>query len=312
MSFSHVSVMLEECLDALKPERGGIFVDCTAGGGGHSYEIAKRLCGRGRVISLDRDDDAVTACKERLTEFKDISTVVKANFSDIDSVLDLLEIEKIDGILWDLGVSSHQLDIAERGFSYMSDAPLDMRMDRNSSFSAYDVVNLYDEESLARIISEYGEERFASRVAGAIVKKRKEEAIKTTKELADVVSEAIPKAARYGEAQHPARRTFQAVRIEVNKELDEIRDSLKAAVSRLNPGGIAAVITFHSLEDRIVKQTFSDLAKGCTCPPEFPVCVCGKTPEIKIITKKPICPSQDEISANPRSRSAKLRVCEKL
>lgn len=312
MEFKHVSILFEECMTALNPERGGVYVDCTAGGGGHSYGIASRLPEGSRLICLDRDDDALAACKVRLAPFGDKVTLVKCEFSSIGAVLDSLGIDKIDGVMWDLGVSSYQLDEAERGFSYMNDAPLDMRMDRTATLDAAFVVNNYSESELRRIISSYGEEKFAAKIASAIVKKREIKKIETTLELADIIKGAMPAAAKYKEAQHPAKRTFQALRIEVNRELDVIRPSVEEAVRRLNAGGRAAVITFHSLEDRIVKQTMASLAEGCTCPPEFPICVCGNKPKVKLVTKKPIIPTDEEIGENPRARSAKLRVCEKL
>ena len=311
MEFKHYSVMLGECMKVLEPERGGVYVDCTAGGGGHSFEIAKRLPEGSRLICLDRDDDAIAACSERLARYKDKCTVVKSNFSDVGAALDDLGIEKIDGALWDLGVSSHQLDDAERGFSYMHDAPLDMRMDASAPFSAKDVVNGYPEKELARVISEYGEEKFASKIAYNIAKAREAKEIETTSELVKIIESSIPTAARKREAQHPAKRTFQAIRIEVNSELSAIRPSIEAAVERMAPGGRIAVITFHSGEDRIVKQTLVHLADPCECPKSFPVCVCGKRPQVRLLGKKPILPSEDELKENPRSRSAKLRAAEK-
>ena len=307
-----MSVLLRESVDALLPERGGVFVDCTAGGGGHSEEILKRLPPHSKLISLDRDDRAIERCRERLAPYGAASTVIKTNYSELAQVLDALEIEAINGILWDLGVSSVQLDEAERGFSYSCDAPLDMRMDRSGGRTAADIVNTYSEDELRRVIRDWGEEAFASRIAAAIVEKRSVSPIETTSQLADIVASAIPAAARRKEKQHPAKRTFQAIRIEVNDELTIIEPSLEAAISRLAPGGRAAVITFHSLEDRIVKNTFKRLENPCTCPPDFPVCVCGKKPVVKLITRKPILPSQEELEDNPRARSAKLRVCEKL
>lgn len=312
MEFHHIPVFADECMEALAPERGGIYVDCTAGGGGHSYEIAKRIRSNGRLISIDRDDEAIAACSKRLSEFADIFTIVKSNYSEVTDVLDKLGVEKIDGIMWDFGVSSHQLDDGARGFSYSVDAPLDMRMDQASGMTARDVVNGYSEGELARIIREYGEEKFFGRIAGAIVRARNISSINTTTELASIVASAIPAPARRKEAQHPARRTFQAIRIEVNGELDSIVPSLESAIDRLNPGGRAAVITFHSLEDRIVKQTFAAMAKGCDCPSDFPICVCGKKPTVKLLSRKPIIPSDEEIERNPRSRSAKLRCVEKI
>ncbi len=312
MSFSHYSVMLDEAVSALRPENGGVFVDGTAGGGGHSEEIIKRLPEGSMLISLDRDDRAITHCKERLGVYGDKSMVVKSNYSDFERVLDELGIEKINGILWDLGVSSVQLDEAERGFSYSHEAFLDMRMDRSCGKTAYDVVNTYAESELRRIINDWGEEKFSARVASAIVRAREIAPIETTTALADIIASGIPAGARKKEAQHPAKRTFQAIRIEVNDELRIIEPTLEAAVRRLAGGGRAAVITFHSLEDRIAKQTFKRLENPCTCPHDFPVCVCGKKPQIKVLTKKPIVPSDEELEVNPRSRSAKLRVAEKL
>lgn len=312
MEFVHKSILFNECMEALSPERGGVYVDCTAGGGGHSLGIAERLPEGGRLICLDRDDDALEACRKRLKQYEDKVTLVKIEFSRIGDALDTLGIDEIDGVMWDLGVSSYQLDEAERGFSYMADAPLDMRMDRSSDFSAYTVVNTYTEDELRRIISSYGEERFAGRIARSIAEKRADKDILTTLELSEIIKNAIPTAARCGEAQHPAKRTFQAIRIEVNRELDVIKPSLEEAAARLRSGGRAAVITFHSLEDRIVKQTMKQLSEGCTCPPEFPVCVCGNKPKVKILTKKPIVPTAAETEDNPRARSAKLRVISKI
>lgn len=312
MEFSHVSILAPECMEILQPERGGVYVDCTAGGGGHSFEIARRLPEGSRLICLDRDDAALAACEKRLAPFSDRVTLVKTNFSGIGAALDMLGIEQIHGVMWDLGVSSYQLDEKGRGFSYTAEAPLDMRMDQTAAFCARDVVNGYSEAELTRIIRDYGEEKFAARVAHFICEARAEKEIETTSELAQIVHQAIPAAARFKENQHPARRTFQAIRIEVNGELDSIPPSLEEAIRRLAPGGRAAVITFHSLEDRIAKQTFANLASGCTCPPNFPVCVCGKKPTVKILNKKPILPSEAEMNDNPRSRSAKLRGVEKL
>lgn len=312
MEFAHITVLLNEAVDALLPERGGIFVDCTAGGGGHSEAILKRLPKGSRLISLDRDDRAIERCRERLSPYGEASTVVKTNYSEIGDVLDELGIDKIDGVLWDLGVSSVQLDEGERGFSYSQDAPLDMRMDRSGGKTAADVVNGYSEEELRRIIRDWGEEKFFMRVAAAIVARREEKPIETTLELADIITNAIPAGARKKENQHPAKRTFQAIRIEVNDELTIIEPSLRTAVKYLREGGRAAVITFHSLEDRITKQTFKNLENPCTCPSDFPVCVCKKKPEVKLVTKKPIAPSDEELAMNPRARSAKLRVCEKI
>ena len=311
MDFSHLSVMLPEVVGTLAPERGGVYVDCTAGGGGHSLEIARRLPEGSRLVCLDQDDEALEACRARLAEVSDRVTLVKSNFRDLGAALDLCGVDRIDGVLWDLGVSSHQLDDGDRGFSYAKDAPLDMRMDRSAPPPARDVVNTYSEEELCRIIRDWGEERFASRIARKIAEKRESAPIETTAELAAVIADAIPSGARQREAQNPARRTFQAVRIEVNGELSAIEPSLRAAAERLNPGGRMAVITFHSLEDRIVKDVFRALSTGCTCPPEFPVCVCGKKPVLRLLSKKPLTPGEEELNANPRSRSAKLRTAEK-
>ena len=311
MEFSHISVMAKEVIESLDVSRGGVYVDCTAGGGGHSLEIAKRLPDGARLVCLDRDDDAIEACTKRLADYSEKVTIVKSNFLNIASALDMLGIEKIDGVMWDLGVSSHQLDESERGFSYSKEAPLDMRMDRTQAKTAHDVVNLYPPEEITRILRDYGEEKFAAKIAKAIAEARETSPIETTTQLAEIVTNAIPAAVRKKENQNPARRTFQAIRIEVNGELDAIEPSIRAAVDRLNPGGRLAVITFHSLEDRAVKETFRKLSEGCTCPPEFPVCVCGGKPKIKVLSKKPILPSAEEEEINPRSRSAKLRTAEK-
>lgn len=311
IKFSHISVLLRECIENLNIKPNGIYVDCTAGGGGHSLEIAKRLTAGGRLIAIDRDEDALQAAGQRLAAYADRVTFVHSNYAALESVLANLEIDKVDGVLMDLGVSSYQLDTAERGFSYMQDAPLDMRMDREEALCAYDVVNTYSEEELRRILYDYGEEKFARNIAANLVKKRSEMPIRTTLELAELVKASMPKAAREG-GHHPAKRTFQAIRIEVNSELSSIPPALDAAVSALNPGGRIAVITFHSLEDRLVKQKFAALASGCTCPPDFPVCVCGKKPVVRSVGKKPVTAGEDELAVNPRSRSAKLRVAEKL
>ena len=302
--------MLMPCMDALSIKPDGIYVDGTAGGGGHSYEIAKRL-DTGLLIAIDQDEAAIKAASAKLAPLGERARVVRSNFCHVSDVLDSLGIEKIDGILLDLGVSSYQLDTPERGFSYMADAPLDMRMDARAEKTAYDVVNTYSEFDLRRILFDYGEERFAPRIASRIVQAREAKPIETTGELTSIIKSAIPAAAREG-GHHPAKRSFQAIRIEVNAELDVIRPALEAAAKRLNPGGRMAVITFHSLEDRIVKQTFADMASGCTCPRGLPVCVCGKTPTVKVISRKPILPDGEELENNPRSRSAKLRVAEKL
>lgn len=297
-------------MDGLDIKPDGIYVDGTAGGGGHSYEIASRLT-TGKLIAIDRDDEAIAAASARLAPLGDRATVVKSNYSDVKSVVRSLGIEKIDGLLLDLGVSSYQLDTAERGFSYNADAPLDMRMDTQSPFSAYNVVNEYSAEELKKVIYNYGEERFAPKIAAAIVKQREKKPIETTGELVDIIKGAMPPAAREG-GHHPAKRTFQAIRIEVNGELAIIEPTIKDAVELLREGGRIAIITFHSLEDRIVKQTYMDLASGCSCPKDFPVCVCGKKPKVKVVSRKPILPSAEELEVNPRSRSAKLRVAEKI
>ncbi|MTK12477.1 MAG: 16S rRNA (cytosine(1402)-N(4))-methyltransferase RsmH [Clostridiaceae bacterium] len=309
MEFKHVSVLLEETIEALNIKEDGIYVDCTLGGGGHSFEILKRLSSKGRLIGIDQDTCALEAAQERLKEFDNV-TYVHSNFYNIDEVLKDLGIEKIDGIMMDLGVSSYQLDEGERGFSYMKDAPLDMRMNRDDTLSAYDVVNSYSEQDISRIIKEYGEDKFAKRIAKFIVQRRERENIKTTGELVEIIREAIP--AKFQKEGHPAKRTFQAIRIEVNRELQILNKAVEDSVEHLNKGGRIAVITFHSLEDRIIKTKFKQLENPCTCPSDFPICVCGKKPYIKIITKKPIEPSEEEMNVNSRSKSAKLRVSERI
>ena len=286
----------------------GIYVDGTMGGGGHSLEIAKRLT-TGRLICIDQDPNAHEAAGKRLAEYKDRITFVRDNFGNIKSILDSLGIEKIDGMLLDIGVSSHQLDEAERGFSYQQDAPLDMRMNPDRPFSAYDVVNGYDEDELDRVIFTYGEERWARRIAQFIVKEREAKPIETTGELVDIIKKAVPKGARK-DGPHPAKRTFQAIRIEVNGELEVLQRAIDDVAARLAVGGRLCIITFHSLEDRIVKEAFRKQENPCICPPQFPVCVCGKKPLGRVITRKPILPSKEELEENPRSRSAKLRVLE--
>ena len=308
--FSHRSVLLDECIDGLNIDPNGIYVDGTAGGGGHSFAIASRLSG-GRLIAIDQDEAAIAAASKRLEPLGERATVVRSNFCEIASVCRDLGIEEIDGLLLDLGVSSYQLDTPERGFSYSSDAPLDMRMDKRKTLSAYEVVNEYSEEKIKKILYEYGEERFSAAIAAAIVRRREKSPIESTAELSDIIKYAIPPAAREG-GHHPAKRSFQAIRIEVNSELDVIEPAIRDAVSMLRKGGRIAIITFHSLEDRIVKQTFADLAKGCVCPRELPICVCGRKPVLKQVNKKPILPSKEELEENPRSRSAKLRVAVKL
>ena len=294
---------------AIKPD--GVYLDGTAGGGGHSSEIARHLSDDGLLIAIDQDETAVAVVTERLSSFGLRARVVRNNFCELRAVCKEQGIDEIDGLLLDLGVSSYQLDTPERGFSYQADAPLDMRMDERKSLSAYEVVNTYSQEKLKKILFDYGEERYAPAIAAAIVKQREKHPIETTAELSDLIKYAIPPAAREG-GHHPAKRSFQAIRIEVNAELDVIEPAIRDAVSLLRRGGRIAIITFHSLEDRIVKQTFADLASGCTCPRDFPICVCGKKPLVKVVTKKPILPSKEELEENPRSRSAKLRVAEKL
>lgn len=311
IKFSHVSVLLPECIKNLDIKPDGIYVDGTTGGGGHSLEIVKKLGENGRLICIDRDKDALSAAGSRLSEYSDRITFVHSNYSELGSVLDELGIEKVDGVLLDLGVSSYQLDTAERGFSYMQDARLDMRMDRENPTSAYEVVNEYPEEELRRILYEYGEEKFARNIAANIVKRRAEKPIETTLELAELIKSSMPKAAREG-GHHPAKRSFQAIRIEVNTELANIPPVIDAAVSHMAEGGRIAIITFHSLEDRIVKQKFASLAEGCICPKSLPVCVCNNKPKVKLVSRKPITASEEELEINPRSRSAKLRVAEKL
>lgn len=308
MNFHHVSVLLQECIDNLNITPDGIYVDGTMGGGGHSLEIAKRLT-TGRLICIDQDPNAHEAAGKRLAEYKDRITFVRDNFGNIANILDSLGIEKIDGMLLDIGVSSHQLDEAERGFSYQQDAPLDMRMNPDRPFSAYDVVNGYDEDELDRVIFTYGEERWARRIAQFIVKEREAKPIETTGELVDIIKKAVPKGARK-DGPHPAKRTFQAIRIEVNGELEVLQRAIDDVAARLAVGGRLCIITFHSLEDRIVKEAFRKQENPCICPPQFPVCVCGKKPLGRVITRKPILPSKEELEENPRSRSAKLRVLE--
>ena len=307
--FHHVSVLLDECIEglAIKPE--GTYVDGTLGGAGHSSHIAAKLT-TGHHIGIDRDPIALKAAGERLKPYADRVTLVHSNFCEIKSVLDNLNIEGVDGILLDLGVSSHQLDTAERGFSYHAEAKLDMRMSQEG-LSAYDVVNGYSQEELTRILRDYSEEKFASKIAWFIVKEREEAPIETTGQLVEIIKKAIPAAARR-EGGHPAKRTFQAIRIEVNNELGVLRQCISDSFDRLAIDGRFCIITFHSLEDRITKQMFAEFTKGCTCPPEFPICVCGKKPRAKLISRKPIEPSKEELERNNRSRSSKLRVLEKI
>ncbi len=308
--FHHVSVLLEECIDGLNIKPDGIYVDGTLGGAGHSSRIAAKLT-TGRLIGIDRDPVALKAAGERLAPFGDRVTLVHSNFCEIKQVLRDLNIQGVDGILLDLGVSSPQLDDGSRGFSYMADAPLDMRMNNEDALTAHTVVNTWSQEELKRILFTYGEERYAPKIAAAICRRREEKPIETTLELVDVIRSAMP-AAALREKQHPAKRSFQAIRIAVNDELGSVEKVMEDAIPVLNPGGRLAIITFHSLEDRIVKQGMADAAKGCTCPPNFPVCVCGNKPKVKIISRKPIVSGEEELEINPRARSAKLRVCEKI
>ena len=308
--FTHRPVLLEECLAGLKIKPDGIYVDGTLGRAGHSLKIAERLT-TGRLICIDRDDAALEAAKDKLAAHMDKVTLLHGNFSDLDRLLTEANVPAADGMLFDLGVSSPQLDDPERGFSYQHDAPLDMRMDRSEGLTAGVVVNEWPKEELKRILRDYGEERYAGPIAAAIVRKREETPIRTTLQLVDIIKSAMP-ASALREKQHPAKRSFQGIRIAVNGELDAVETMLKEAVPRLNPGGRLCVITFHSLEDRLVKTGMAEWAKGCTCPPDFPVCVCGKKPAVKLITKKPIVSGEKELAENPRARSAKLRIAEKL
>ena len=311
MEFQHKSVLLQECIDALNIRPDGIYLDGTLGGAGHSSQIARRLTEGGRLIGVDRDRTALAAAKERLAPYADRVTLVHSNFAEIDAILDSLGIPAVDGMLFDLGVSSPQLDDASRGFSYMEDAPLDMRMDKDDALTAGEVVNTWPQGELRRILYDYGEERYAPQIAAAICRAREKAPVETTLELVDIIRSAMP-AQALREKQHPAKRSFQAIRIAVNDELGAVSRMMQAAVGRLNPGGRLAVITFHSLEDRIVKSEMQQAARGCTCPPEFPVCVCGKKPLVKLVTRKPIVSGPAELEENPRARSAKLRVAEKL
>ena len=308
--FGHIPVLLDEAIEALNIKEDGIYVDGTAGGGGHSYEIARRLGQNGRLICIDRDSDAIEEAGRKLAEFKDRTSIVKNNFAEIKNILKDLGIGKVNGILLDLGVSSHQLDSAGRGFSYMADAPLDMRMDRESGIDAKTLVNTYSEEDLFRVIKDYGEERFAGRIARMIVKERDRHPIETTGELAGIIREAYPAKAR-NTGKNPAMRTFQAIRIEVNDELGSLRTALEECMDVLAMEGRFAIITFHSLEDRMVKNFFRDSENPCTCPPGFPVCVCNKVSKGKVITRKSIVPKQEELDRNTRAHSARLRVFER-
>ena len=308
MNFGHVSVMLGEVLDALDVKEHGSYLDCTLGGGGHAKAIAQRLAGDGLIVGIDRDDEAIHAAEEILSDVNCTVKIARGNFGELDNILDGLNVDKLDGIIFDLGVSSHQIDTAQRGFSYTKDSPLDMRMDRRQSLTARDVINTYDEARLAKIFRDYGEERFSKRIAAAVCRARKNSPIATTGELVRIIEQTVPRTKNGG---HPAKRVFQAVRIEVNGELEILSDALKSAIGRLKIGGRLAVITFHSLEDRIVKDTFKHAAQGCICPKNFPVCVCNHKPEVKILGKAKI-PTTAELESNSRAKSAKLRVVEKL
>ena len=310
MEFTHRPVLLWECIEGLNIRPDGVYLDGTLGRAGHSREIAKRLT-TGRLICVDRDQAALDAARDRLAEWMDRVTLVHSNFRELGRILDELGLPGVDGMLFDLGVSSPQLDDGSRGFSYMQDAPLDMRMDKSAPLTAFTVVNEWPQEELKRILFQYGEERYAPAIAAAIVRRRADRPIETTLELVDVIRSAMP-ASALREKQHPAKRSFQAIRIAVNDELASVSDLMAEAVPRLNPGGRLAVISFHSLEDRIIKTSLAGFAKGCTCPPSFPVCVCGKKPQVRLLTRKPILPSDEELEENPRARSAKLRVAEKL
>ena len=309
MDYIHKSVLLDESIDGLNIREDGIYVDCTLGGGGHTEEILKRVT-KGKVIGIDQDDYAIERAEEKLSSYKNF-IAVKNNFSNINEILDDLNIESIDGILFDLGVSSFQLDIPERGFSYNYDMPLDMRMDKSQTTTARHIVNGYEENELSRILWEYGEEKWAARIAKFIIQEREHEFIETTGQLVSIIKKAVPKQVRM-EGSHPAKRTFQAIRIELNRELEILKNTIKTSVEKLNKGGRICVITFHSLEDRIIKNTFADLNKDCICPPEFPKCMCDHRRKLKIITKKPIIPSEEELGENRRSHSAKLRIGERV
>ncbi len=310
MGFEHIPVLLDECMEGLAIKPDGVYVDCTAGGGGHSFAIASKLT-TGRLISIDRDEEAIAACTARLAPVKDRVTVVRATFSQIKTILTQFGIDAVDGILMDLGVSSHQIDTPERGFSFRSDAALDMRMDRQSPMSAQTLVNTYGEAEIADILWRYGEERYSRQIARKIVQARQQQPIQTTGQLVEIIKSAMPAAARR-EDQHPAKRSFQALRIVVNNELGELQETLEAIPSLLKVGGRAAIISFHSLEDRMVKTAFREQSRGCTCPPEFPVCVCGHTADMKIITKKPIIASGEQLEDNRRAACAKLRIAERI
>ncbi|SFJ62457.1 16S rRNA (cytosine1402-N4)-methyltransferase [Brevibacillus centrosporus] len=311
MSFHHVTVLRDEAVAGLNIRPGGIYVDCTLGGAGHSSLIASQLTEGGRLIAIDQDDWALDNARERLSAYMDRVTLVKSNFRHIKDIVSDLGLDGVDGVLFDLGVSSPQLDEGERGFSYNADAPLDMRMDQQAALTAYDIINEWEEEEIAKVIWEYGEEKFSRRIARQIVQYRAKQPVQTTGELVELIKEGIPAAARRT-GPHPAKRTFQAIRIAVNDELNAFKEAVADAISVLRPEGRVSVITFHSLEDRICKQVYQELSKGCTCPPSFPICACGNKATVKVITRKPILPSAEELEANPRARSAKLRVAEKL
>ena len=311
MAFEHVSVLLHETVDGLNVKPDGIYVDATLGGGGHAYEVCTKLGEQGRLIGIDQDADAIKAAGKRLEGFGEKVTIIRSNYCDMKPRLHEIGIDKVDGITVDLGVSSYQLDTAERGFSYRVDAPLDMRMDQRQKMTARDIVNDYSESELYRVIRDYGEDRFAKNIAKHIVAERTKGPIETTGQLNEIISHAIPMKIQKTSG-HPSKRTFQALRIELNHELDVLRDTLDDMIDLLNPGGRLCIITFHSLEDRIVKNAMAEAAKGCTCPPSFPVCVCGKKPQVRIVTRKPIVSGEEELERNPRARSAKLRICEKL
>ncbi|MGN0435087.1 MAG: 16S rRNA (cytosine(1402)-N(4))-methyltransferase RsmH [Wujia sp.] len=311
MEFKHVSVLLNETIDSLNIKPDGIYVDGTLGGGGHSLEICKRLGPKGRLIGIDQDSDAIAAATKRLEAYKDRVTIVHSNYQDIDSVLRELSVSGVDGIVLDLGVSSYQLDNVERGFTYKEDTPLDMRMDQSMEMTAKDIVNSYSESELFRVIRDYGEDSFAKNIAKHIVRAREEKVIETTGELNEIIKAAIPAKVRQSMG-HPSKKTFQAIRIELNRELEVLENSIDKMIKLLNPGGRLSIITFHSLEDRIVKNIFRDNMNPCTCPPNFPVCMCGKVPTGKVITRKPIVPGEQELEKNKRAKSSKLRVFEKI
>ncbi len=309
--FHHISVMPEETVNGIITDLSGIYVDCTLGGAGHSKMIADRLKSDGRLIGIDQDLSAIAAATERLADCKCRVDIVNDNFSNLENILVGQDADKVDGILFDLGVSSHQLDTADRGFSYMQDAPLDMRMNQQTDFSAYDVINNYDLDELCRIFKEYGEERWYKRIAQFIVEARRTEPIKTTGELVDIIKKAVPAAVRNAKGGHPAKRIFQAVRIEVNNELGILENSFRTAVKHLKPGGRIGIITFHSLEDRIAKNVLKEMSSRCICPPSLPICVCNHKPEVKLLVKGAVA-SHDELERNSRAKSAKLRIAEKL